>query len=64
MAGSIQLYTDADHQGLRTFPMGSFTTTDLVKGTDYVENYITPFNDPNLDRNIYCVKLTIRTTGI
>lgn len=64
MAGSIQLYTDADHQGLRTFPMASFTTTDLVKGTDYIENYIKPFVDPNLDRNIYCVKLTIGTTGI
>lgn len=64
MAGSIQLYTDADHQGLRTFPMGSFTTTDLVKGTDYIENYVMPFNDPNLDRNIYCVKLTIGATGI
>lgn len=44
--------------------MGSFTTTDLVKGTDYYENYITYFNDPNLDRNVYCVKLTIGTTGI
>ena len=64
MAGSLQLYTEAEHQGLRTYPMGSFTTTDLELGTDYAEDYKVEFNAPVLGRDIWAVKLTVYASGI
>lgn len=36
MAGSISLYTQPEHAGIRTFTLGSFSFTDLEVGTDYV----------------------------
>lgn len=36
MAGSISLYTQPEHAGIRTFSLGSFSFTDLEVGTDYV----------------------------
>lgn len=64
MAGSIQLYTLEDHQGLRSYTLGTFTITDLEKDTDYYEDFCQQQTVASLGRDIWAVKLRITTTGI
>lgn len=57
--GTLNLYTQERQGGLRTFSMGSFSTTDLVRNEDYQENYCKQFNVSSLGRSIWAVRLTL-----
>lgn len=64
MSGTLQLYTRENHEGLTTFRMGSFSITDLTPGTDYVQNRLFQKEIPSMSRSVYCIKLTINSSGI
>lgn len=64
MSGTLQLYTREDHQDLRTFTLASFSITDLEAGVDYVQNRLYLKEIPSMSRSVYCLKLTINSSGI
>lgn len=61
--GSIQLYTEPQQQGLKTYQAGTFTTTDLEKGVDYTEGYLKKIEVQSINKQCWFAKLTLSTGG-
>lgn len=61
--GTITLYTQERQGGQRSFQMGTFTTTNLIRNQDYWENHLQKFNFTPIGKELWGVNLTLSTNA-
>lgn len=62
--GAITLYTQPKNKGARSFELGTFETADLVRGTDYTQNFLKEIHIAGMNKDYWFVKLTLASSAL